>query len=111
MSGHFRGQTLVLSDGVEHGSILESAFATVSLRKIKALSMKSLQFNQLNETQKTDAIKKMAALSKELNFTVFGSQNEGVITEAIAQDATPDADFMFVAINESQVDVTYRENI
>jgi hypothetical protein len=73
--------------------------------------MKSLQFNQLNNTQKADAIRKMAALSKELNFMVFGSQNEGAITEAILQDATPDAEFMFVEVNENQVDVTYRENI
>ncbi len=73
--------------------------------------MKSLQFNQLNNVQKADAIRKIAALSKELDFTVFGSQNEGAITEAILQDATPDAEFMFVEVNENQVDVTYRENI
>jgi hypothetical protein len=73
--------------------------------------MKSVQFNHLNEAQKADAIRKMAALSKELNFTVFGSQNEGGIKEAILQDAAPDAEFMFIEVNEKQVDVTYRENI
>lgn len=73
--------------------------------------MNSLTFNQLNETQKADAIKKMAAITRELNFTIFGSQNEEVIAQALQQDANPDGEFMYIEMNEREVEVKYRENI
>jgi len=72
--------------------------------------MNSAQFNQLNENQKADAIKKMAATASALNFTVFGSQTEDGISNAVRQDATPDAEFMFIPLNDLEVDVKYREN-
>ena len=73
--------------------------------------MNSVQFNQLNENQKADAIKKMAATASALNFTVFGTQIEDGIASAVLQDATPDAEFMFIPLNDMHVDVKYRENI
>lgn len=73
--------------------------------------MKILQYIQLNGQQKKDALVKMAALSKKLNFPVFGQWGEQGIAEALAQDKNPDAIFMFDEIDEEQVDVIYRENI
>lgn len=73
--------------------------------------MNSVQFNQLNDIQKADAIKKMASAATALDFTVFGTQSEDGITDAVRQDATPDAEFMFIPLNEMEVDVKYRENI
>lgn len=73
--------------------------------------MNSVQFNQLNDIQKEDAIKKMAATAAALDFTIFGSQSEDGITAALYQDATPDAEFMFIPLNDMEVDVKYRENI
>lgn len=73
--------------------------------------MKILQYIQLNGEQKKDALVKMAALSKKLNFPVFGQWGEEGIAQAIAQDKSPDSIFMFDEIDESRVDVIYRENI
>ncbi|MEJ7738823.1 MAG: hypothetical protein WKF97_15465 [Chitinophagaceae bacterium] len=73
--------------------------------------MNSVQFNQLNDNQKADAIKKMAATAKALDFTLFESQSEAGITDAVLQDASPDAEFMFLPLNDLEVDVKYRENI
>lgn len=73
--------------------------------------MKILQFVQLNSQQRRDAIIKIAAISEKLNFSVFGVRGEKMIEEAIAKDANPDAEFIFDEVDESQVDVIYRENI
>jgi len=73
--------------------------------------MHSVQYNQLNDTQKAAAIRKMAAISKELNFTIFGTQNEEGIASALRQDASPDGEFIFIEVSELEVDVKYRENI
>ncbi len=77
----------------------------------KTFIMKILQYIQLNGQQRKDAIVKMAALSKKLNFAVFGQWGEQGIADAIAQDKNPDSIFMFDEIDEEQVDVIYRENI
>ena len=73
--------------------------------------MKILQFIQLNNQQKRDAISKMAAISEKLDFSIFGVRGERLIEEALAKDANPDAEFIFDEIDERQVDVIYRENI
>ena len=78
---------------------------------IKTRIMKILQFIQLNNQQKKDAIVKMAAISQKLDFSVFGVRGEKLIEEAIEKDANPDAEFIFDEVNESEVDVIYRENI
>ena len=73
--------------------------------------MKMLQFSQLNPVQRKDAIEKMIGISIELNIKIPGVQGENSILEAIEEDFNPDADFIFDEIDETQVDVIYRENI
>lgn len=73
--------------------------------------MKILQFVQLNSQQKKDAVAKIAAISEKLDFSVFGVRGEKLIEESLAKGASPDAEFIFDEIDESQVDVIYRENI
>ncbi len=73
--------------------------------------MKMLQFSQLNPMQRKDAIDKMVKMSTELNIKISGVQGENSILEAINEDLNPDADFIFDEIDETQVDVIYRENI
>ncbi len=73
--------------------------------------MKMLQFSQLNSIQRKDAIEKMVSISTELNIKIPGVQGENSILEAIQEDFNPDADFIFDEIDETQVDVIYRENI
>lgn len=73
--------------------------------------MKMLQFSQLNPAQRKDAIEKMISISIELNIKIPGVQGENSILEAIEEDFNPDADFIFDEIDETQVDVIYRENI
>ncbi len=73
--------------------------------------MKMLQFSQLNSAQRKDAINKMVNISSELNIKIPGVQGENSILEAIIEDFNPDADFIFDQIDETQVDVIYRENI
>ncbi len=70
-----------------------------------------LQFSQLNPAQRKDAIDKMVTISTELNIEIPGVQGENSIVEAIKEDFNPDADFIFDEIDETQVDVIYRENI
>lgn len=72
--------------------------------------MKMLQFSQLNPTQRNDAITKMLRISADLNVTVAGVMGGSAIIEAINKDTNPDADFIFDEIDETQVDVIYREN-
>ncbi|MEO5995468.1 MAG: hypothetical protein ABIN89_02135 [Chitinophagaceae bacterium] len=73
--------------------------------------MKMLQFSQLNPSQRQDAINKMLKISAELNISVAGVRGEQSITEAINKDINPDADFIFNELDDTQVDVIYRENI
>ncbi len=73
--------------------------------------MKILQYIQLNNQQKTDAISKIVGISKKLNVPVCGMSEESMIRQALQQDGVPDAEFIFDEINENQVDVIYRENI
>jgi hypothetical protein len=73
--------------------------------------MKMLQFSQLNAMQRKDAIDKMVKMSTELDIKISGVQGENSIVEAIKEDLNPDADFIFDEIDETQVDVIYRENI
>ncbi len=73
--------------------------------------MKILQFIQLNDLQRKDAIGKMAAISQKLNFSIFGVRGEKLIEEALDKDANPDAEFIFDEIDDTRVDVIYRENI
>ncbi|MEJ7768475.1 MAG: hypothetical protein WKF89_11735 [Chitinophagaceae bacterium] len=73
--------------------------------------MKILQFIQLNDQQRKDAIVKMAAISQKLNFSVFGVRGEKLIEEALDKDANPDSEFIFDEIDDTRVDVIYRENI
>lgn len=72
--------------------------------------MKMLQFSQLNPAQRKDAIDKMLKISAELNLPVAAEWGANSITEAINNDINPDADFIFDQIDETQVDVIYREN-
>jgi len=72
--------------------------------------MKMLQFSQLNAFQRKDAIDKMTKISKELDLKIPGVQGENTIIEAINEDLNPDADFIFDEIDETMVDVIYREN-
>ena len=72
--------------------------------------MKMLQFSQLNPAQRIDAIDKMLKISKELDIAVAGAHGDIPITEAINRDFNPDADFIFNELNETSVDVIYREN-
>jgi hypothetical protein len=72
--------------------------------------MKILQFNQLNPSQRMDAINKMIKISRDLDVTIAGVKGEKLV-EAIRQDASVDADFIFDEIDETAVDVIYRENI
>ena len=72
--------------------------------------MKILQFTQLNPAQRKDAIDKMVKISNEINIQIPGVQGENSIIEAINEDLNPDADFIFDEIDETQVDVIYREN-
>ena len=73
--------------------------------------MKMLQFSQLNPSQRQDAINKMLKISVDLNIPVAGVQGASSIIEAISKDVNPDADFIFDELDETQVDVIYRENI
>ena len=73
--------------------------------------MKMLQFSQLNPSQRQDAINKMLKISVDLNIPVAGVQGTSSIIEAINKDVNPDADFIFDELDETQVDVIYRENI
>ena len=70
-----------------------------------------LQFSQLNDLQRQDAINKMLKIAEELNVPIAGACGELPITEAINKDFNPDADFIFNELDELRVDVIYRENI
>ena len=72
--------------------------------------MKMLQFSQLNPVQRKDAMEKMIKISDELNVEIAGVHGDKQITDAINNDFNPDADFIFDEIDETQVDVIYREN-
>ena len=72
--------------------------------------MKILQFTQLNPAQRTDAINKMIDISRDLNVAIAGVKGDKLL-EAINQDVSPDADFIFDEIDDTSVDVIYRENI
>ena len=72
--------------------------------------MKMLQFSQLNPAQRKDAIDKMVKIGNELDLKIPGVQGENTIIEAINEDLNPDADFIFDEIDETMVDVIYREN-
>jgi hypothetical protein len=85
--------------------------ATVIHYQLKSFFMKMLQFSQLNPMQRKDAIDKMVKITTELNIEIPGVQGENSIVEAINEDLNPDADFIFDEIDETQVDVIYRENI
>ena len=72
--------------------------------------MKMLQFSQLNPAQRKDAIDKMVKIGNELDLKIPGVQGENTVIEAINEDLNPDADFIFDEIDETMVDVIYREN-
>jgi hypothetical protein len=72
--------------------------------------MKMLQFSQLNPVQRKDAIDKMVRLSNELDIRIPGVQGENTIIGAINEGLNPDADFIFDEVDETMVDVIYREN-
>lgn len=74
-------------------------------------AMKILQFVQLSPRQREDAIKKMVAISIELDVPVAGVRGEAEIRNALGGDIVPDADFIFDEVNGDVVDVIYRENI
>ncbi|MEO6915033.1 MAG: hypothetical protein ABI151_04765 [Chitinophagaceae bacterium] len=73
--------------------------------------MKILQFVQLNQRQREDAVNKIVVISKELNVAVAGVKGESEIRMALAGEIIPDADFIFDEVNDDVVDVIYRENI
>ena len=73
--------------------------------------MKMMQFIQLNNQQRQDAISKMVAISEQLNIPLFGVSGDKLIKEAIEKEANPDADFIFDEVDNNSVDVIYRENI
>ena len=70
-----------------------------------------MQFIQLNNRQRSDAIAKIVAIAEQLNISLFGVSGGKLIKEALEKDANPDADFIFDEIDLDHVDVIYRENI